>query len=101
MFTTRVSGPIAPFPVSQPSSRRTHHSSLAGPTRYGSDSNVDSPSSIIKNKKTRVILAILGWALFFPFGAIFARYLKHKLKVTIVETPTVGGASAEDDFPDR
>ncbi|KAL2468829.1 Cytochrome [Forsythia ovata] len=42
------------------------------------DSNVDSSSSIIKNKKTHGILAVLGWGLFLPFGAIFARYLKHK-----------------------
>ncbi|CAI9764144.1 unnamed protein product [Fraxinus pennsylvanica] len=42
------------------------------------DSNVASSPSIIKNKKTHGVLAILAWGLFLPFGAIFARYLKHK-----------------------
>ncbi|XP_073038657.1 cytochrome b561 and DOMON domain-containing protein At3g61750 [Primulina eburnea] len=42
------------------------------------DSIVDVSSNFIKDKRTHGILSLLGWGLLLPFGAVFARYLKHK-----------------------
>ncbi|KZV57679.1 hypothetical protein F511_03139 [Dorcoceras hygrometricum] len=44
----------------------------------GADSIDDIPSSFIKDKTTHGALSLMGWGLFLPMGAIFARYLKHK-----------------------
>lgn len=41
----------------------------------GSASNVYDISS---TKKTHGALSVIGWGLFLPYGAILARYLKHK-----------------------
>ncbi|KAI3449273.1 hypothetical protein Pfo_005938 [Paulownia fortunei] len=42
------------------------------------DSSVDLSPSIFKDRRTHGTLALLGWGLFLPLGAILARYLKHK-----------------------
>ncbi|CAN4099457.1 unnamed protein product [Withania somnifera] len=36
------------------------------------------PNNYTSSKNTHGVLGILGWGLFSPFGAIFARYLKNK-----------------------
>ncbi|OIT07408.1 PREDICTED: cytochrome b561 and DOMON domain-containing protein At3g61750-like isoform X2 [Nicotiana attenuata] len=38
----------------------------------------DTPINYINSKKTHGVLGILGWGLFCPFGAIFARYLRSQ-----------------------
>ncbi|KAK4483537.1 hypothetical protein RD792_010735 [Penstemon davidsonii] len=42
------------------------------------DASAGSSASVFKDKRTHGVLGLLGWGLFLPFGAIFARYLKHK-----------------------
>ncbi|XP_060218417.1 cytochrome b561 and DOMON domain-containing protein At3g61750-like [Lycium barbarum] len=37
-----------------------------------------TPSNYISSKKTHGVLGILGWGLFCPFGAIFARYFRSQ-----------------------
>ncbi|EYU38889.1 hypothetical protein MIMGU_mgv1a009495mg [Erythranthe guttata] len=41
-------------------------------------SRTDFSASIFKDRRTHGTLALLGWGLFLPIGAILARYLKHK-----------------------
>lgn len=36
------------------------------------------PNGYASSKKTHGVLGILGWGLFSPFGAIFARYFKNQ-----------------------
>ncbi|KAH6813226.1 Cytochrome b561/ferric reductase transmembrane with DOMON related domain-containing protein [Perilla frutescens var. frutescens] len=46
------------------------------------DASVDSSShSVLKDRRTHGTLAVLGWGLFLPTGAILARYLSHKDRV--------------------
>ncbi|KAL8028095.1 hypothetical protein ABFS82_14G134800 [Erythranthe guttata] len=42
------------------------------------NSRTDYSSNISKDRRTHGTLALLGWGLFLPIGAILARYLKHK-----------------------
>ncbi|XP_073157861.1 cytochrome b561 and DOMON domain-containing protein At3g61750 [Henckelia pumila] len=42
------------------------------------ESIIDVSSNLVKDKRTHGMLGLLGWGLILPFGAIFARYLKHK-----------------------
>lgn len=42
------------------------------------DVNAGAPNNYISSTKTHGVLGILGWGLFSPFGAIFARYLKKQ-----------------------
>nr|GMD61882.1 cytochrome B561 and DOMON domain-containing protein At3g61750-like [Ipomoea batatas] len=37
-----------------------------------------SPSGIMKTKKTHGVLGMMGWGVFSPSGAIFARYLRNR-----------------------
>lgn len=36
------------------------------------------PNDIFRTRKTHGVLALLGWGLILPVGAIVARYLKHR-----------------------
>ncbi|KAM6573717.1 hypothetical protein CsatA_017797 [Cannabis sativa] len=45
---------------------------------FNAGSASDAPSDLGKMKKNHGILAILGWGLILPFGAIIPRYFKHK-----------------------
>uniref|UniRef100_A0A803QMQ9 Cytochrome b561 and DOMON domain-containing protein n=1 Tax=Cannabis sativa TaxID=3483 RepID=A0A803QMQ9_CANSA len=45
---------------------------------FNAGSASDAPSDVGKMKKNHGILAILGWGLILPFGAIIPRYFKHK-----------------------
>lgn len=38
----------------------------------------DTPTNYMSSKKTHGVLGILGWGLFSPFGAIFARYFRSQ-----------------------
>ncbi|OIT25942.1 PREDICTED: cytochrome b561 and DOMON domain-containing protein At3g61750-like [Nicotiana attenuata] len=42
------------------------------------DVNAGAPNNYISSTKTHGVLGILGWGLFSPFGAIFARYFKKQ-----------------------
>ncbi|KAK4364174.1 hypothetical protein RND71_015532 [Anisodus tanguticus] len=48
---------------------------------FSSGNSIDissGPNDNTSSKKTHGVLGILGWGLFSPFGAIFARYLKSQ-----------------------
>ncbi|XP_024020960.1 cytochrome b561 and DOMON domain-containing protein At3g61750 [Morus notabilis] len=45
---------------------------------FSAGSATAAPSNLGQMKKNHGILAIMGWGLILPFGAIVARYFKHK-----------------------
>lgn len=51
------------------------HFRVSGKEDTGPVSTV--PSNILSTRKTHGVLALLGWGLVFPVGAIVARYLRH------------------------
>lgn len=51
------------------------------PSTGKTDSSADSSPSIFKDRRTHGTLAVLGWGLFLPTGAILARYLNHRDRV--------------------